>query len=97
MTNLTEREELISAYSDGYKDWAGFRPRDRALYEGPIEELRAAVDWVYKALAEEMEREREQERAERLAAERGCEPAEVEPESFPTAGDGWSFTPAEAA
>lgn len=93
MTNLTEREELISAYSDGYKDLNGFRPRDAALYRGPIEALRAAVDRVYADLAEEIEREREAWAQEPWMREESEAP-KVEDESFPTSGEGWAFTPA---
>lgn len=97
MTKLTEREELISAYSDGYKDLNGFRPRDAALYRGPIEALRAAVDRVYADLAEEIEREREEAEAEAqwwVEADLAREEAEATPETFPTSGEGWSFTAA---
>ena len=56
---MTEREELVDAYSDGYKDLNGFRPRNVALFEGPIEDLRAAVKRVYADLEAELEREQE--------------------------------------
>lgn len=89
---LTEREELVDAYSDGYKDLNGFRPRDPWMWTCPIEELRAAVERVYADLRAEIEREREEAEAHRIEVDYQ-EPSDAD--EYPLQGEGWCVTLAE--
>lgn len=89
---MSERDELYSAYSDGYKDLWGVRPRHVDPATLTVEELRAKVEGVYEELARELERERQEAEAHRVEVDYQ-EPADAD--EFPMAGEGWAFTPAE--
>ena len=95
---MTEREDLFSFFSDGYKDMHGVRPHHVTLASLTTEELRARVDEVYADLALQLDREREEAEAEAqwwAEADLSREEAEATPEEFPLSGEGWSYSPAE--
>lgn len=67
MMNITERDELLSMYSDVHKDAYGFRPRDwERVTLLTDEELQSEVDYLWKRAEEKSEREDRYE-AEALA------------------------------
>lgn len=58
MMMISERDELLSMYSDVHKDAYGFRPRDYDRVKAlSLDELRAEMDYLGKVAAEEYDRE----------------------------------------
>jgi hypothetical protein len=94
MTNLTERDDLISQISDFTKDLWGCRPCLEWTRTATIEELRTEADRVAADLEREIERLEQETRRDIEAWERQDEATEPEPETFPASGEGWAFTPA---
>jgi len=93
--SLSERDELYSAYSDGYKDLYGVRPRHVDPAACSLDELREKVQGVYEELSRELAWEREEAEAWWAEADAAREEAEATPDEFPSSGEGWAFTPAE--
>ena len=83
---MTERDALLSEYSDSYKDAHGFRPRGEWMRTATCEEFRAKLDALYAS----QDADRAYEQAE--AAFEAALAANVA-----MGGEGWEYTPAGGA
>ena len=84
-----ERSELLSCYSDLYKDLNGFRPSLEQLVEASHEELTAAVDSIAEDLRVAIEREAAEAEEHRLRTQSNG--YDLDEGEYPTSGEGWAL------
>ena len=93
--NLSRQEQLYSEYSDYFKSVHGIRPRWAYAYSEA--ELEEALDSLDAEAEEEFARQDADDKLRReLEGDYGpyCRLVEIEIETYPTSGEGWTLTEA---